>query len=544
MRVFLKILFTLLLIFVPFAFATAEPWAFSVLQATLALMWGLFCFTHKTSLGYTKLLATALLTLAALIILALIQSCWGSTLLQTAPWHPVSLMPLYTLEVASMLATYWVVVCLTSVLFEQQKEVKFLLGSIVCIGASVALCSWLLPNGQYIFQLVQVRGGIGPFLNRNHASLYFALSAIISLGLFFTSFVHKYSTNIGRPVRVSPTAFIWGTLFLFLTISTVMTRSRGGMLALLSGLFIFSFLYFATLSHAPSKRLRGLCLTAALLVATCLWIGTHIAHINVFTQRTDHVSTQVRHMLYQAGTQVLKHYPLWGIGQGALPVVIPAYSAYPLEQYVEHLHNDWLELLISIGLVGSFPIIAGLFYFAWVAIRRLKRLPNTKRPLFTALLAALAAMSVASVVDFHFFIPANALLFFTFVGLLSAPTYDKHRVRFLSVSPVIKGAIVLLFLCALYIPTLKTLAWRSVLFSYGLKTPAKLQLYRQALSYYPSPRFALRLGNACWKASLRAPTAPERDALRQEAHLVARTYLRRYPKEPELSSLYVRTRMN
>ncbi|MBR3632499.1 MAG: O-antigen ligase family protein [Elusimicrobiaceae bacterium] len=540
MLVFLRIIFILLTLFVPFAFAGAEPWAFSILQGGLVVIWLLYWISGPKVFLYTRLTQVACGAALFLLILSILQACLASNIFQPVPWHPISMMPLYSLEFASVFATYILAIVLVGVLFTQHKLIKLLLSLLVGVQLLVAFCAWGLPNGEYIFRLADVRGGIGPFLNRNHAAVFFAFGAILSLGLFFTSLLKKNTARYSPLSRITLSSWLWAGSFVFLTFSTIMTRSRGGMLALLTGIFLYAYLHFATLKRHPIRRRRGLIWTTVALLVAITLISTHIPQISAFAQRSEGTSTQVRQMLYQAAAEALQQYPIWGIGTGALPVVIPAYTAYPLDQYIERLHNDWLELLLSVGIVGTLPILLAIGWFILLALKRLRQLPPTKRPLFTACFTALGVMSVGSLVDFHFFIPANAFLFFICLGALTAPTYDKHQLYHLQLSRAVCIIMACLCIGIIYIPTCKTMAWRNVLFSYGLRVPGKLALYRQALSYYPSPRYAVRLGNACLNAAAQTADAPQRQALVQEANDVAIQFLRRYPKEPELSMLYLR----
>ena len=245
MAVFLKILLLLLLTFVPFAFGGTEPWAFSIFQFGVCVLWILYWASNRGELHYTKISKITLITLGFLPLLALVQACFGSHLLQPVMWwHPVSMMPLFTLESASVLATYWMVCWLTGQLFARHQSVKYLLYTLTLLPVLVALCAWGMPDGEYIFRLTHIRGGIGPFLNRNHAAVFFALGAVLSLGLCMASMVNKYaSVSVKKKFHISAWTILWGGLFLFLTFSTVFTRSRGGMLSLLIGLFCYAFLF-------------------------------------------------------------------------------------------------------------------------------------------------------------------------------------------------------------------------------------------------------------------------------------------------------------
>jgi len=542
MDVFIKIIVFFLLFFIPFAFAGAVPWGFSVLQGGIALCCALLLVKRRKFL-LTSATKPVLFTLTFLILFTLLQSCFPKNLLDAHVYYPISLMPLYSWEHASLFVTYLAVALLVSQLYISQQEVKKLLFGVMVSSMAVALCFACFPKGDYIFYWAGIRSGIGPFLNRNHAALFFVLGAISTLGLFFSAQLHSHKLISPREKQSSYIRRICLlAVFLSLCTATVMTRSRGGMLSLLAGLFSYAFLCAWAVPHQLKKRLRGIFLTLALLVVVTGFVYTHVKDINVFSRRATGTSTQTRKMLYRAANRILSDYPIWGIGVGAMPVVITSYTDRSIDRYIERLHSDWLEIVLGVGYIGSIPIALGLFWYIGVVLKRLKRLEMRKQLLLATVLSGLLAMGAGSLVDFHFFIPANAFTFFIFLGITCAPTYAKHHIREVTLSGWKKGSVLVVLVVALYIPTQKTISWRSVSFGKNLKAPARLIYYEKALAVYPSHRNAVRVGNACLNAIQYAETPQEREQLRRRALEVATTYLKRYPREKELSLVYARCR--
>ena len=172
----------------------------------------------------------------------------------------------------------------------------------------------------------------------------------------------------------------------------------------------------------------------------------------------------------------------------------------------------------------------------------MRRLPARKQFLFASLLSGLTVMSIGSAVDFDFFIPATAYLFFLMLGMTCSPSYDKHHIRAYMPPALLRAAAVLLCIAACIIPLQKTIAWRLHLFGSGLKAQSKIAAYQNALKHYPSPRYALYLGNAYYNQSLRAENTHDKKALRAKAHALSLQYLEKYPKEKALSRLYFLSR--
>ncbi len=546
MNLFIKILVALLMLFTPFSFAATEPWAFSIVQGLVLVAWILLLFSRKQWL-FPSVAKWVGFVFMVLIGLALIQSLFPRTLLDIPVAHPITLMRLYTLEHASVCITYGAVVVTIMQVFTSLHDVKQLLGILALAAAAVGICAMVCPKGEYISLFTGTRhywGAIGPFINRNHAGLFFAMNGLLFLGFFFTNQLDKKQV-MGREqyqawyIRQGCMALV----AILMMVGAVLTRSRGAMLSLWLASFAYAFLCFWAVPKTSKKKLKAFFYTVTLLCLSSVWIYSHIPDINEFAHRSPTATEEVRRMLYHSAGKILTDYPLWGIGIGALPVVIPSYVEWRLPQYVERLHNDWLEILVGVGYGGAILLAIGLLGFTVHILRRLKHLEPNKQLLFAALLCTLLAMAIGSTVDFHFFVPACALLFFVILGAVLSPTFYKGHIHTVSVGWVSKFLLGVLVGIALWIPLQKTRCWRSFEFGKGLKTEGKLQAYQRGLSYYPSPRYAVRLGNAYYNAGRRAKDPLKKEYYWALSKQMAQTYLEHYPKDKELSKLYMRVYM-
>ncbi len=545
MDLFVKILVGICIFFVPFSFAATQPWAFSVLQGLVTVAWlGRLCIRREWM--FPTAIKPVLYVFGVLIGLCLVQSCFPRTLLDETGLYPVTFMRLYTLDHASIFMTYLGLVLLVQQMYPSFEEMRRLAGLLVAGGVAVALCMVVFPNGEYIYRLLGTHrsaAAVGPFLNRNHGGVFLAMNALLALGLFFTHQL-DYKRRLAREER----SLFWVQQGWLLTasaglmVATVFTRSRGAMLALFIGLFVYALLCLWSVPAPFKRRLKGVFYTLVLLVVSSAWIYTHIPEINRFSQRSTGTSEQTRQMLYRAGGRILQKYPVWGIGIGAMPVVINEYTEYDLHQYIERLHNDWLEITLGVGYAGALLLLVGLAGFISRSLRTLKRLEVRKQFLFAALLSTLGAMCVGSLVDFHFFIPGCAFMFFCVLGMTLAGTFHKGHVQHWRAGRI-GGVVVLVGLVlALWIPGRKTFAWRAFLFGRELKTEGKIASYQQGLAYYPSPRHAVRLGNAYYNAANHAKDVLEKWYYYELARELAEQYLEQYPKDKELSKLYMRAR--
>ena len=99
----------------------------------------------------------------------------------------------------------------------------------------------------------------------------------------------------------------------------------------------------------------------------------------------------------------LKHYGLAGTGFGTfVPVFQSAESLNSVvPQYINHAHNDFLELLLEGGLPAAFLMLAFLVIVAMALLRRSKSGKSAERPLVNlGATAGILLVLLFSLVDF------------------------------------------------------------------------------------------------------------------------------------------------
>lgn len=153
------------------------------------------------------------------------------------------------------------------------------------------------------------------------------------------------------------------------------------------------------------------------------------------------------HILRWTWTMVRQH-PWWGVGPGAFPAALNRYQRLP---YVsgENPHNLYLELAAEYGLPAGLLAVLALGGFLARIGAVIARAPeeDPARRRLSALLAALAAFAVHSLVDLDWSFPAIALMAATLLGLASAHLHEK-RSRHSPPARAWRGCLILLLLAA------------------------------------------------------------------------------------------------
>jgi putative inorganic carbon (HCO3(-)) transporter len=234
------------------------------------------------------------------------------------------------IELAKLLTLFVLIVHLVNT----PARLRIAVGALVLFTAILgARTIWEYQNGQAMYTSAgDVRAlATGIFGDPNDLALAMAMAIPLALGAAFG--------KVG-----------WWTRLWNLTAAPVMvwtifvTNSRGGMLALATGVLVFF-----------GRRLgrRGAIVGAVAVLVLFAFGPSRLSQMS-----SDEESAQGRVIAWQAGMDMLNGSPIWGVGKG---------------QFIEHhrrtAHNSLVLCLAELGFAGAMLWI-GLFYFAFRDTRR------------------------------------------------------------------------------------------------------------------------------------------------------------------------------
>jgi O-antigen ligase len=327
------------------------------------------------------------------------------------PWRPISLTPDLTLaSLVGLVVPLAVLIGFASV----TREHRTLLLSVLVVGLIVSAIIGLaqIAGGPqspfYLFEITNRGLAVGLFSNRNHQAVFLAMGWPILVAWTVTSG--------DRRVR---TFRLWFALAfsIFLIPLLLVTGSRGG---LLLGVLSFGVAMYLWRLHGDLKvgwhgELGRLTLPVVGLAA----LGVLVASI-VFSRdeafqrilRLDAADDGRAEFGPTAFEMARDFFPV-GSGFGSFDPVFRAYE--PLEvlgpQYVNHAHNDWLELVITGGLPAA---LLGLLFVGWLAARALRLWRSADRSPQMALARAASIMVLlvllSSIVDYPLRTPLIAAI--------------------------------------------------------------------------------------------------------------------------------------
>jgi O-antigen ligase len=296
----------------------------------------------------------------------------------------------------------------------------------------VAFLESLLGLGQFYFARIEglETGHVtGTYVNRNHFAglleMAFPLAVMAAVACW-----RKGASRSERQQSVLPAlaaaALTGGAASLLMGV--VLSLSRMGFIATLVAAGLTTFILLLSLGSTGSWWVRAFRVSA--LVAVPLFILILLPTGDLILRFTDiatgEVSKDIRMEIGRNTLQLISHYPLTGTGLGTYERGLYRYQTVVPMQTVNFAHNDYLQILAEMGIIGA--VLAGALGL-WILFRPLSVLlsaPNSpKWPLAAGLLSALLTLMIHSLVDFNLYIPANALAFAWLSGVAVSPGLQR-----------------------------------------------------------------------------------------------------------------------
>jgi len=299
---------------------------------------------------------------------------------------------------------------------------------IVAIGAleaGLGLCQYFGGTEE------QVRWGT--YVNHNHYAGFLEMALPFAV-VYPVALLRRARSRGHSPLAPALAACgVWALAGLMFA-GIVHSFSRMGFLATLFSLFVMGTLAFGTrqLSWVASSRKRqggAVGLVAALVLAGFVFLPPDRLILRFAQLVSTDPTGGGRAQLWAETIPLIRAYPVFGCGLGGYETAFWRFKVSGPLLTDDFAHNDYLQLLAELGLVG-FAIGATLaFSVVRMAVRRAvgSRDPGT-RYFAVACAGALAAILLHSLADFNLYIPANAMLLAWIAGMTAGLRFQASRV--------------------------------------------------------------------------------------------------------------------
>ena len=428
--IFVSLLLILVLTAIPYG--TSEPWwkaAFVCAVFALviiALIENLLSDAAGVR-GWGLLLP--LVALAAFCFVQIIPLSSEAVSGISGAWTSISADPNETKFVAFQLLALALSAALLFRYASSTPRMKVVINLIIGVAVASAIFGLLRQTMQHSDSFIvalKPDQGYGQFINKNHFAYLMEMGFGLALGMIVGGGVKRERAL----VYIAAVLAIWMAL--------VLSNSRGGLVAMLAQVVAAALLFnFAVPpSNAGSRSLKILNFTRLLpvrigllilllagVIAGTLWIGgDRLASRLDETQTGRDPSAVSRNEIWAASWKLFKSHPIAGVGMGGYWVAIPAHHQASGTMVPQEAHNDYLELLVSAGVIG-----AGLGIWFVVIFFKKSRInllspDRFRRAACFAALVGIAGVAVHSLFDFGLHKMANALIFMALVVIATHPT--------------------------------------------------------------------------------------------------------------------------
>lgn len=409
----LRISIFALIAFSVLAYGAVEVWSTSVIEVgavVLLLFWAILIVRNPKPIVLWSPLNWPIL---GLIVIGLLQLAFRRT----------AYAFLTETELVKITA-YFVLFFLMAQVFRTRRDLSVLAWFLMlfCFGVSLFGILQHFTSGGQIYWLTKITTNtefFGPFVNRNHFAGFVELTLPVGLGLLVFR-------------GLAPDLIPLVTVLSLVPVSAViLSGSRGGILCLVFEICVLALLVRGRKSEErPNLAVVGIVATAA--VALIVWVGAERAIQRFSEVAKGDVNTDRRISMFRGAAGMFVEHPFKGSGLGTMVAAYPRHETLYDGLVVEHVHDDYIELIAETGILGG---ICGLA-FLWLLFHESRQGFESKqgsfsRGLHAGAIAALSGLLLHSFLDFNLHIPSNAMLFLLQACIASSPPLlsDSHRIR-------------------------------------------------------------------------------------------------------------------
>ena len=320
---------------------------------------------------------------------------------------------------------------------------RVLVGSAVAQAVLGALLYSIKANYQIFFVELAHERMLGTYVYHNSAAGYLCMCLSIGVGLMLARLgqpgapVQGWKQRLTQAIEfvLSPKMRL-RLLLIIIVIALVLTRSRMGNAAFFASLIMVGLLAVAL---ARKSAPHTIALIVSLIIVDVVVVGSWVGVEQVVkriqdTELTESEggeaeSVEARTEAGRTALALVQDFPVFGSGGGSFYNVFLGYRTPQYGYtYVDHTHNDYVEIACDFGLTGL-GLLGALVISTLVVTVRVLAQRRSALPWGLAFGVTLATITLAihSTVDFNLQIPANALTIVVVLALGWITSVLPHR---------------------------------------------------------------------------------------------------------------------
>jgi len=358
---------------------------------------------------------------------------------QTLKFISLSIIPGQTLREALEILSYFLLGFLIIKTVTARQQIMRIFSVLVALGAFEAfygLFELSNKNPMILFyrKVHTLDSVTGTFVNRNHFSGYLEMIIPLAIGLIiaridlFSLSGLKWKQKLLRLSEKGLAVNVLITIAIVLmSLGIIFSKSRSGVAILIIAFLLFFELTILYLSASRQrKKWIRIFLGSSFLIITILSLYIGIgATIERFS--LDNLLREQRPTYWANAVRIFSKFPLSGSGLGTFTSLYPDVEQDGVLVRAFHAHNDYLEYLAELGLLGMSLLLGGILFLVIKSflVWRERRHPEVKG-LALGGIVSLIAILIHSLTDFNLHIPANMLLFSAVISLTIVASFYKR----------------------------------------------------------------------------------------------------------------------
>lgn len=345
---------------------------------------------------------------------------------QPLPWMPLSLAPADSIATAMAMVPPLAMLALVLRLGAYRDSwllIALLIATFISVGLGVMQIQ-SGGSGPYLYRQANLGTASGLFANANHMATLLLVSIPFLVALGAQRWRRK-----PKPNDRLLTATLTGGAAVVELLGTVLNHSFA---LLVIGAPVVGA---AALQLIPPGRVRLGRLAAMLGILFIAGAAALAFMVSSGFSQSNRTSMTMRTDIWQHTTDAIRDYGAAGSGVGTFTAIYPQYeNPATIERiYINHAHNDYLELALEGGVPAVILLLA---FLAWWASRAFTiwRSPNAAE-LGRAACIASAAILLHSLVDYPLRTAGIAAIFAMALALMADPARRRHQVRLAELRP-------------------------------------------------------------------------------------------------------------
>ena len=334
-------------------------------------------------------------------------------LLPLTAWRPISVSPPDTLRALAFLAAFSLLYATVFREFGSRRWRRRLMFTVVGVGLGITVVAFVQavsPNPRKIYGLWQPLYDwaiFGPYVNKSHFAGYVVMAAALATGATLgtvdrlrQSWRNRRHGWLALGAAEGNAVVRWAAVVMVLVAGLVASGSRGG---------VSAFGLTALVLPFASGRRRTTAIAVVLLATLGVaWIGLG-GIVGAFEARGIKGS---RLDLWVDMLPLVPDFPIFGVGLNAFATAYPLYQTVWRGEWIGEAHNEYLQVLLDLGVVGTL-LVGSLFLLVFRAAHR----GAARGGLDLGLFGALLGLAIHNLVDFNWQIPASAATWLALAAL-------------------------------------------------------------------------------------------------------------------------------